>query len=244
MGRILKRVPLDFSWPLKRVWKGYINPYRGVDCPYCYEPEWHTAGGYTPEAQEYKKRWRTPDNAHYVQNPYRPNTRYCPEAHEYNLEQWEYDFIVNDEQCRHHVFGNLDPVPALSELKEYFLQQIDPIGSIVEFCLTEEYCRRKGVSAICPHCVGTGVVYLNDEIKKLHDEFKKVEPPTGDGYQLWETTSEGSPVSPVFETFDELCEWCVSNASTFADWKATKEEWAEMLLDGHVYHKEGNAFFM
>ena len=27
MGRKLMRVPLDFAWPLKKVWKGYINPY-------------------------------------------------------------------------------------------------------------------------------------------------------------------------------------------------------------------------
>lgn len=56
-------------------------------------------------------------------------------------------------------------------------------------------------------------------------------------YRFWETTSEGSPVSPV-------CEWCADNASTFASFKATKEEWKKMLDDGFVYHQEGNVIMM
>ena len=39
-------------------------------------------------------------------------------------------------------------------------------------------------------------------------------PPKGEGFQLWETTTEGSPVSPVFETLDELCEWWLYGART------------------------------
>lgn len=36
MGRELKRVALDFNWPLHRVWKGFINPHAGPpDCPEC-----------------------------------------------------------------------------------------------------------------------------------------------------------------------------------------------------------------
>jgi len=60
--------------------------------------------------------------------------------------------------------------------------------------------------------------------------FKEV--PVGEGYQLWETTSEGSPQSPVFATIDELCEWCAKNATTFADCKTTKNEWKRMLTNG------------
>lgn len=69
-------------------------------------------------------------------------------------------------------------------------------------------------------------------------------PPKGDGFQLWETTTEGSPVSPVFETLDELCEWCESNYTVFADIKVSKEQWKEMLDAGFVYGKVGNAIFI
>lgn len=68
-------------------------------------------------------------------------------------------------------------------------------------------------------------------------------PPKGDGFQLWETTTEGSPVSPVFKTLDELCEWCESNYTVFANIKVSKEQWKEMLDAGFVYGKVGNAIF-
>lgn len=64
--------------------------------------------------------------------------------------------------------------------------------------------------------------------------------------QLYETTSEGTPKSPVFpkEQFEQLCEWAAENATVFADYKATKERWIEMLSDGHVYHQQGNIIFI
>lgn len=71
-----------------------------------------------------------------------------------------------------------------------------------------------------------------------------IEPPIGEGYQLWETTSEGSPVSPVFKTLDELCGWCEENATTFSHFKTTKEKWKQMLEDDFVYHQQGNVIFI
>lgn len=63
--------------------------------------------------------------------------------------------------------------------------------------------------------------------------------------QLYETTSEGTPESPVFpaDQFDQLCEYAAAHCTTFADWKATKEQWKEMLSKGLVYHKQGNIIF-
>ena len=69
-------------------------------------------------------------------------------------------------------------------------------------------------------------------------------PPKGEGFQLWGTTSEGRPISPVFKTLDELCEWCEVNATTFADYKATKEEWKKMLGGSAVRVKLGNAIII
>lgn len=47
-------------------------------------------------------------------------------------------------------------------------------------------------------------------------EMPDYEPPVGDGYQLWETISVGSPVSPVFETLEQLSNWMVSDG--YARW--------------------------
>lgn len=54
----------------------------------------------------------------------------------------------------------------------------------------------------------------------------------GDGWQLWETTSEGSPQSPVFATADELAEWAAHNATVFASVTATKAEWLKSFNAG------------
>lgn len=83
-------------------------------------------------------------------------------------------------------------------------------------------------------------IFLEEPIKKLKE---LLEVPKGEGFQLWETTSEGSPISPVFETLDELCEWCEDNATTFGHLKASKKEWREMLSENFVYHKEKNIVF-
>lgn len=47
MGRYLRRVPLDFDWPLKQTWDGYVMPkeLRLEECPDC------CGDGYGPEAR-------------------------------------------------------------------------------------------------------------------------------------------------------------------------------------------------
>ena len=239
MGRELRRVPMDFDWPQGHIWKGYINPYHGVKCPYCdYDG---SSNGETVEARKYVDTfYGFAMGYRYIPHPYIPGRDYCPYTKPYKWDRWEYDFIVADPELSKRLFGDQD-VPAFVDLREYFLTHEYPAGlpSEIRWALTKEYCRRNGYEYRCPHC-DDGVVYINDEIKKLHDEWEPVDPPTGEGYQLWETTSEGSPKSPVFATLDELCEWCETNATTFAHFKATKEQWKKMLENDFVYHEEGN----
>ena len=83
--------------------------------------------------------------------------------------------------------------------------------------------------------------YLSEPIAKLKELLSV---PEGDGYQLWSTTSEGHPMSPVFPTLDELCEWCEENATVFADAKASKERWKQMLSNNFVYHEENGVIMI
>lgn len=63
--------------------------------------------------------------------------------------------------------------------------------------------------------------------------FEKLEPPKGEGWQMWETTSEGSPISPVKETPEELAKWLAdNNASSFGLIGATYEQWLGMINAG------------
>ncbi len=61
-----------------------------------------------------------------------------------------------------------------------------------------------------------------------------VEPDWGMAYQMWETTSEGSPMSPPFKTPEELARWLAdTNASSFGAKGATYDEWLGMIQSGH-----------
>lgn len=61
------------------------------------------------------------------------------------------------------------------------------------------------------------------------------EPPSGDGWQMWETTSEGSPISPVMVSPEALAEWLSDNkASAFGDQTATYDAWLRMINSGYA----------
>lgn len=46
-------------------------------------------------------------------------------------------------------------------------------------------------------------------------------------FQFYESTTEGTPISPVFPTMDELCEWLAENETLWGGKYGTKEEWLE-----------------
>jgi len=47
--------------------------------------------------------------------------------------------------------------------------------------------------------------------------------------QLYETTTEGTPISPVFATVDDLAVYASKHCTTFAHFTATEEEWRSWL---------------
>lgn len=54
-------------------------------------------------------------------------------------------------------------------------------------------------------------------------------------YQMYETTSEGSPISPVFATPEEVARWCAdNNASSFAGMTAPYEQWLRVARGGYA----------
>jgi len=116
--------------------------------------------------------------------------------------------------------------------------------SINQWVVVKAECKRLGISCSCTKCGGKGELWPSPEVEQAAEEWTETEPPTGDGYQLWQTTSEGSPASPVFATIEDLCEWCETNATTFGRATATAAEWREMLDAEFVHHSEGNAIFI
>lgn len=222
MGRTLKRVPLAFSWPLNKKWDGYLNPYY-VDCPAC------NGSGQT------MGRRRLEDLVSLI-------------------------MLSGDDARRgdcHPHFGSTaalyysaGKVPSLdlAELTEGLAGRGDRVmghDASDKWAAVRKVIEAAGLDdkvwGWCTACAGVGVP---PEDQKKVDAWTQTHPPEGPGYQLWETTSEGSPQSPVFETLDALCEWCAANATTFGRFTASAEEWRKMLGDDHVYAQEGNRVFL
>ncbi len=59
-------------------------------------------------------------------------------------------------------------------------------------------------------------------------------------FQMYETTSEGTPISPVMATPESLARWLVdNNASAFAGQTASYESWLRVCLGGYAPSVEG-----
>lgn len=125
--------------------------------------------------------------------------------------------------------------PTAQEVNLWSLQGLGH-DSINHWICVEARCKREGVEMLCPTCKGEMRVWNTPEDEQRYREWEPSEPPTGKGYQLWENTTEGSPISPVFKTLWDLCYWCEDNADTFAGSSATAQEWHDMLEKDFVHH--------
>lgn len=87
--------------------------------------------------------------------------------------------------------------------------------------------------------------YATEESKKLpYEEWAGQKPDQSDympawpdaertHYMMYETTSEGSPISPAFATPEELAQWLVDNgASSFGSSTASYEAWLRIAKGG------------
>lgn len=91
--------------------------------------------------------------------------------------------------------------------------------------------KRFGITDIkCEKCGGSGEFWADPEDAIRAEAWQRSDPPKGDGWQMWETTSEGSPISPVFATPEELARWLAdTKASTFGRMTADYETWLKMI---------------
>jgi hypothetical protein len=299
MGRKLYRVPLDFDWPINKIWKGYENPHykERSDCSAC------DGSGYGPEAKRFADQWygnAAFDPVEYGSDPLpidhpeiqaraTRNVESAPKYYSAYLAVSEEAAILaeahrlhslwKNQWCHHLIQADVDALvdadrlwdftrvplneeqkanchqngwtkepngyrPTAKEVNDWSLGGFGHDASNRWICIKAR-CKRAGIESYCPVCDGSGEKWTSPEAEKAAEEWKPTEPPVGDGFQLWETTSEGSPQSPVFATLNELCEYAAENCSTFGTSNfVSAEKWEEMLDDNFVYHKEGNNIFL
>lgn len=109
----------------------------------------------------------------------------------------------------------------------------DPFGfdCIAAWTATKKIMAAGGLdpetATTCPVCGGDGV---DPEVKAAYEAWEREDPPAGDGWQLWSTTTEGHPMTPVFATADELARYCADEkVSSFGGMTQTYLEWLEFF---------------
>jgi len=103
-------------------------------------------------------------------------------------------------------------------------------------CINQWICvsaraKKAKVKTGCPDCKGSGEYWPDPEDKKKAKKWKEYEPPKGPGWQLWETVSEGSPMSPVFVTAEGLAAWIAEHGAMGPYSKLSAEQVLRLMHD-------------
>jgi len=117
--------------------------------------------------------------------------------------------------------------PTAKEVNEWSLCGMGHDSINCHVCI-EARCKREGVDTTCKECHGHGDIWPSEEAKQRYESWEKTEPPTGDGYQIWQTVSEGGPCSPVFATPEELARWMVANDDSVTK-DTTYDQWVAWI---------------
>jgi hypothetical protein len=245
MGRTLRRVPLDFDWPIHERWYGYISPYQGAKCLPC------GGTGLNPATRKIEEGWYSFDDQEWVVLD--GGRRYNAKAWQHDLTQDEVDALVAANRLRDltHVWDGprgyvpreppVHLTPAI--VREWNLSSMGH-DAVNRWICVETRAKRLGVYGQCAWCQGDGELWSDAFAQILAESWEKRDPPNGEGYQLWETTSEGSPISPVFATLEALCLWAEEHATTFGEAKTSAAMWQHMLEADDVHHQEGQHIFL
>lgn len=196
MGREIKRVALDFDWPLDISWKGYHNPYSPVQCKPC------DHSGLNDATKKLSDDWYT---------HLRTDGR---EGWSRHLEQADVDALVAADRLYDltHIWEGKwirredGHVPTAEEVNEWARYGMGH-DSINQWICVEARAKRLGIYGECHLCKGNGYYWCEDKYEELHENWQHIEPPAGEGWQVWETVSEGSPITPVFPTKEGLIDY-------------------------------------
>ena len=223
MGREVRRVPMDFEWPMGKVWSGYLLPgiLHGTSCPDCENgetPDGELLNGIAymltgladdvlaqEQGREMHPYLRPIHDISYVQGSPRPTLRF---------EEFIKGLMPEDRG--RHMFGR---------------QPYDMVGRLLELAGLEDDW------GWCQTCKGDAQVETYPGQSAETDAWEPTEPPSGDGWQMWETTSEGSPMSPVFASPEDLATWLAeTGASTFGSSANTRDGWLKIITGEDFAH--------
>jgi hypothetical protein len=246
LSREVRRVPLDFDAPVGETWEPLL--YDGPSFPSCPDCGPATIGGYgtdadgnpqgdgmTPGARQIERTWYAHDvrtTPYFAQSA---ETRKVKETYQWcdKLTQDEVDHLVAEGRLMTWVppaegeeRGHYEALPRdAAQVNANSLHEHDAIN---RWIAVRYRCEKLGIEMECPTCKGHGDV-ATDEERAAADAWTPPKPPEGEGWQLWQTVSEGGPVSPVFETAEALAEWLVTGEKV-AGQTFTRDEWMRVIV--------------
>lgn len=229
MGREIRRVPLDFEWELNKRWEGFLNPL-GKACPEdqktCFNGEtsasqWLSAllrilvvaADDALDGGKRKERGGNFPHPYLVELPTAP-TYEIPKNKDREVYAREWARRTRDREN-----FVLPPSKDLADLVSGFTEPDSYLKSFLGGSANFEIRKALIVAAkldpetwgICPVCKGQA---MDPAVQEAYDAWEETPPPEGEGWQLWETVSEGSPVSPVLPTREAFIEYLMSLGST------------------------------
>lgn len=222
MSREARRVPLGFDWPLNEVWEGYLMPdhLRAQDCTDC------SGRGSTTARQ-----WVEASAAMILllADDLRAQERGRP-MHPYFAEYYT---------SAHGTRPSSDIVELTAGLagrKPGFIGH----DALDRWSATSKIIAAAGLDpetwGLCQTCAGHGLTEKYPGQRAEAEAWEPTDPPTGDGWQMWETTSEGSPVTPVFATDEELADHCAAHVSFFGGIPAGRDQWLKVIRGEDFAH--------
>lgn len=212
MGREVKRVPLDLDHPVGEIWPGY-EPPEVRDCP---NPDCRigvTTGRKRLAEVVSLLLLSGGDAARDKSHPYFQRGGFYQTA-------------------------GISPTKDLAELTEGLTgrspRQLLGHDASDRWAATKKIIEAAGLDpeswGICTTCHGSG---LHPEDQGLQREWEREDPPEGEGWQVWETTSEGSPITPVFGSPEELAQYCAEEGvSVVGSRTADEETWLRFIREG------------
>ena len=221
MSRTVKRVPLDFDWPRGEVWSGFLMPGSliAVKCGAC------DGKGITPAA-----RWVLA-------------TAQMLLMLDEDLEAQQRGQAMHPYFADYHTCAwGIRPSPDIREFGTGLAGRTSGGGRLGHDAVDGWVAYEKIVAAAgldpkvwghCTNCAGEGGIEAYPGQRAEADAWTPTEPPSGVGWQMWETVSEGSPISPVFATAEQLASWLAeTGANAGAGRTATAEQWLAMIEAG------------
>lgn len=211
MGREVRRVPLDFDWPLNKTWEGFLTPepLHEASCPDC-------TRGYTAAGEWLNTLASRIDML---------GGDIAAQRRGRGLHPW----LAHDNYPPHDANGQvLRPSEDILDLLAGLTGQdkarlLSPLRGGDGYRITRKVIEAAGLDpeawGVCPTCKGHGSIEKYEGQRAEAEQWEPTGPPEGEGWQLWETVSEGSPISPVFASAEELARWMSSPAYS---WGATK----------------------